>query len=138
MMMPAQKLLDRLDKVRSLGKSSYMACCPAHDDRSPSLSIKECDDGRLLVHCFAGCPTTDVLDAVGLSLADLFPVEMKSKHHTGQLPHGKRLRLQQAADYERTVLAIIGADAANGAPIDAERAAIAKDNLRKIQRVLNG
>ena len=70
-MTPAQRLLNRLEKVRSTGEGSYIACCPAHDDRTPSLSIKECDDGRLLVHCFAGCPTSDVLMAVGLSLGDL-------------------------------------------------------------------
>lgn len=137
-MTPAQKLLDRLQKAKSTGKGRYMACCPAHDDRSPSLSIKECDDGRLLVHCFAGCPTGDVLEALGLSLTDLFPDDLQRKHSTGQVPHWKRLRLQQAADYERTVLAIIAADAANGEPIDAERAVTAKDNLRKIQGVLNG
>lgn len=138
MMTPAQKTLDRLQQVRSMGKGRYMACCPAHDDRSPSLSIKECDDGRLLLHCFAGCPTTDVLEAIGLSLSDLFPAEMQKDHRIGQVPHWKRLRLQQAADYERTVLAIIASDAANGESIDAERAVAAKDNLRKIQGVLNG
>ncbi len=137
-MTPAQKVLDRLQKARSMGKGRYMACCPAHQDRSPSLSIKECEDGRLLIHCFAGCQSTDVLEAIGLSLSDLFPDDLKKDHRTGQVPHWKRLRLQQAADYERTVLAIIAADAAKGEPIDAERAVAAKENLRKIQGALNG
>lgn len=120
-----------------MGTGRYMACCPAHDDRSPSLSIKECDDGRLLIHCFAGCPAVDVLEAVGLSLSDLFPDDLKGKHRVGFIPHHKRVRLQQAADHERTVLACMRADAANGLPVDPERAAVAKARLSRIQGVLD-
>lgn len=42
----------------------YIACCPAHNDRNPSLSISEGDDGRPLVHCFAGCPQDAVIEAL--------------------------------------------------------------------------
>ena len=45
------KLLSRLDKVKRIANDRYTAICPAHDDRSPSLAIKETDD-RLLLHCF--------------------------------------------------------------------------------------
>jgi hypothetical protein len=38
-----------------------MACCPAHDDRNPSLSVRRAPDGRVLVHCFAGCSLDAVL-----------------------------------------------------------------------------
>lgn len=49
------------------------ACrCPAHDDRKPSLSIREADDGRVLVNCHAGCTAEAVCAAVGLTLGDLF------------------------------------------------------------------
>ena len=50
-----------------------MARCPAHDDRNPTLSITAAEDGRALVHCFAGCLTEDVVAKVGMCLADLFP-----------------------------------------------------------------
>lgn len=40
------------------------ARCPAHDDRSPSLSVRDGDDGRVLVHCHAGCDGRDVIDAL--------------------------------------------------------------------------
>lgn len=72
---PATRLLDRLDRVRQAGPGRWIAPCPAHDDQSPSLSIREGDDGRCLVHCFAGCHAADVLAAVGLELRDLFPVD---------------------------------------------------------------
>ncbi|MCL2644312.1 MAG: DNA primase [Betaproteobacteria bacterium] len=71
--MPIETLLSRLGKVRPSGTGRWAACCPAHDDRNPSLSIRELDDGRALVHCFAGCQVSDVLAAIGLSLPDLFP-----------------------------------------------------------------
>lgn len=65
-------VLSRLDKVQRIGNDRYKAICPAHDDRSPSLAIKD-DGGRLLLHCFSGCDTSDVLGAIGLSFADIMP-----------------------------------------------------------------
>ena len=70
--MGTDALLQRLDRVRARGRDSWTARCPAHDDRGPSLSIKETADGTTLVHCFAGCDVESVLGAVGLELADLF------------------------------------------------------------------
>jgi hypothetical protein len=51
-----------------------MARCPAHDDRNPSLSVSV-KEGKLLLHCFAGCPAEAVLNAVGLSWRDLWEGE---------------------------------------------------------------
>lgn len=65
-------LLSRLDGVRG-SSPKFMAKCPGHDDKSPSLSIRACDDGRVLIHCFAGCSPADVLAAIGMSLKDLYP-----------------------------------------------------------------
>jgi hypothetical protein len=69
---PVERLLARLKRVRKSGKG-WAAFCPAHDDRSPSLSIAEGDDGRALVHCFAGCRGEEIARAVGLEVRDLFP-----------------------------------------------------------------
>jgi len=68
-----ETLLGRLDRVKQTKPSRWMSCCPAHEDRTPSLSIRETDDGRILIHCFAGCETESVLDAVGMEFCDLFP-----------------------------------------------------------------
>jgi len=70
--MPLDAFLARLDGVRRSGKG-WIARCPAHEDRTASLSIGEGDDDRVLVHCFGGCAAADVLAAIGLSIADLFP-----------------------------------------------------------------
>ena len=50
-----------------------MACCPAHADKNPSLSVSEGEGGRVLLKCFAGCPSESVVAAMGLKLADLMP-----------------------------------------------------------------
>lgn len=91
--MIADTLLQRLDKVRQTGTDQWTACCPAHDDRGPSLSIKEVDD-RLLVHCFAGCSASDVVAAVGLTLGDLFDKPLD--HHRAALRPSQRKRHDQA------------------------------------------
>lgn len=81
-MKPVDLLLSRLDKVR--GKHpKWQARCPAHSDNSPSLSIKEKDDGTLLVHCFAGCGGADVMTAIGLSMSDLFPDRPHTEYDSG-------------------------------------------------------
>ena len=66
-------LLSRLDGVKKGSKGWWQACCPAHEDRNPSLGVKQVDDGTVIVNCFAGCSTEDVVRAVGLDLKDLFP-----------------------------------------------------------------
>ncbi len=53
--------------------NGWSAGCPAHDDRSPSLSVAEGDDGRALVKCHAGCKVEAICMAVGLSVVDLMP-----------------------------------------------------------------
>lgn len=70
--MSLDTLLSRLHKVRKNGKD-YVACCSAHEDKSPSLTITEKEDGRILIHCFAGCSPNDVLAAVGLEFKDIMP-----------------------------------------------------------------
>jgi len=55
-----------------------MAFCPAHDDRNASLSV-HVSDGRILLHCNAGCSTEDVVNALGLTMSDLFVESKKTR-----------------------------------------------------------
>ena len=67
-----ERLLSRLDRVKSFGAGKWRARCPAHgSNKNSSLSIAD-RDGRVLLHCFAGCSTEAVLAALGLTLRDLF------------------------------------------------------------------
>lgn len=79
--MSVQQLLNKLIKVKHNGNGSYMACCPAHDDRSPSLSIKDNGDGRIMLKCFAGCETIDILQSIGLDWDDVMPPKQEKPVH---------------------------------------------------------
>src|SRR5438105_1459934 len=69
---PLEKILNRLKGVKPSRGGSYSALCPAHNDRQPSLSVSEGEDGRVLLRCHRGCPTERVVSAIGLSLSDVF------------------------------------------------------------------
>lgn len=84
--MTTDALLGRLERVRKTGNGRWVAQCPAHDDKGPSLSVREVDDGRVLIHCFAGCETQGVLGAVGLTFEDLFP----ERRGNGSAPRERR------------------------------------------------
>lgn len=71
--MSLNKLLGSLSKVRQKRNGQWEACCPAHNDKSPSLSIGEGSDGRVLIKCWAGCSALDVIASVGLDWQDLYP-----------------------------------------------------------------
>lgn len=72
-MSPIDKLLPRLRGVRRVGPGKWSAFSAARDERSPSLHIRELDDGTLLLHDFGGSSVEENLAAVGLELTDLFP-----------------------------------------------------------------
>ena len=111
--MIADALLSRLDRVKGRN-GSWVACCPAHDDKSPSLSIRE-HEGKVLVHCFAGCEVADVVAAVGLGLEDLFPPRQEPKpqppHRRVKLYAGDVLRCLHA---EALVVMVAAHNVANG------------------------
>lgn len=71
------KLLSRLAKVKQTSRHSWIACCPKHEDKHPSMTILDCDDGRILIHCFAGCAPLEILESIGLMFEDLFPEPLK-------------------------------------------------------------
>ena len=65
-------LLARLQGVQG-GNGAWKARCPAHDDHIPSLSVTAGRDGRVMLHCHAGCNTSAVVAATGIEWRDLFP-----------------------------------------------------------------
>lgn len=100
--MNCQALLDRLDAVRQRGDSRWSARCPAHGDKSPSLSVRELADGRILLYCFAGCDVHAITAALGIELSDLFPE---------RLGHSVRSIKRQRLITPIQALEIINADA---------------------------
>jgi hypothetical protein len=62
--MSGRHIAEALAGKRLPERSYYLAPCPSHDDQRPSLSIRDGDNGRLLVHSFTGCDPLDVLAAL--------------------------------------------------------------------------
>ena len=67
-----QNVLPLLEGVRQIGNSKWVAKCPSHKDKTPSLSLTYGRNGRVLMHCFGGCRPADVINALGLKWSDLF------------------------------------------------------------------
>lgn len=70
--MQLEDVLRRLNGVKRSG-GGYSARCPAHEDKNASLSVKQGDNGGIVLHCHAGCTPEQVVGALGLSMKDLFP-----------------------------------------------------------------
>lgn len=123
--MSADNLLQHLQKVKRTGQDKWLACCPAHEDRTASLSVRELDDGRILVHCFAGCSVVEVLGAAGLTFDALYPEK--------PIDHGKPERrpfpaadILRAIAFESTLVLIAAADLLAGNPFtNADRTRLA-------------
>ena len=91
-------LLEKLKKVSAKGKGQWTACCPAHEDRSPSLAIREVPDGRILLKCFAGCAAADVMHSVGMTLSDLFPDGEKHEFKPFAFAQAERRKEEKAKE----------------------------------------
>jgi hypothetical protein len=116
--MSTEKLLARLDAVRGIGPDRWLSKCPAHDDRKPSLAIRELDDGRTLVHDFGGCAVEDVLAAVGLTFDTLFPERVGAcKPERRPFPAADVLR---AIAFEALLVATAASNLANGIELSEE------------------
>jgi hypothetical protein len=113
----AAKLLNRLELVRQTGPHRWSGRCPAHADRTPSLSVRELEDSRVLLHCFAGCEVGDVLAALGLELSDLFekPLGHSLVPFHSRIPAHDLLAI---VSEEVSVVAIVAADLLANRKID--------------------
>lgn len=85
-MNPIDQFLPLLQKLRNTGANRWLACCPAHPDKTPSLSIRVRDTGKIDIHCFAGCEGAAIMHAIGLRLVDLYPDRIYPPKGCGKKP----------------------------------------------------
>ena len=137
-------VLSRLEAVKPYGRG-YRARCPACGGRSQKLSITEADAGRILLHCFAGCPAASVVEAMGLTLADLFPERLAPLTPTERCE--ARRRVQESAwggaldvlVHEATVILVAARQMDRREPLtaeDDERLLLALQRVTDAQGVL--
>src|SRR3990167_8398998 len=134
-------LLDKLEKVRKRGPDSWSACCPYHKDRSPSLTIRALDDGRILLHCFAGCPPNSVLASLGLDFDALFPERLPEHRYKPLRRSFAPGDVLAALEMELTIAQLASSDLAAGRTLsakDKQRLAQAAERIREGARLANG
>jgi hypothetical protein len=117
-MTAADRVLPLLSGVRSRGQNRWLALCPAHPDKHPSLSILHAGD-RLLLKCWTTCTVAAIVAALGLTLADLFddqrqqtkpdPFAQRKRRALAGLEIWRQAEIRRCAEGLRTRDAIIRA-----------------------------
>jgi hypothetical protein len=140
-MRPIDLVLSRLDgfKLRESGRDRWRSCCPAHGGSNPSaLSIGIGSDDTVLLRCWSGCDVDQVVQALGLDLADLFPMKREFGHG---VPPPKRRRLLSAAQclevvsFECLLVWVAARNLAAGHPltdVDLHRLDVAAERIQSL------
>jgi len=144
---PLSLLLDRLDNPRKYGQG-YRVRCPAHEGKSSAtLSIREADDGRVLLHCFSGCSALAIVHSLGLELADLFERPPAKANYTPAekskfREYARQAKWKAAFEFlplEIRIAAIAAEDMARGRtlePADVHRLKLAASRISNARRSL--
>jgi len=138
-MTPAERFVSRLGKARGRN-GSWTAQCPAHEDKSPSLSVRETEDGRVLVHCFGGCDVQSVLGAVGMDMTDLFPERFDGQTSKPIKPAFYASDLLRIASFECLIVMIAAYDMRRGKKLsesDMNRLQTAQQRIEEVVQYAN-
>ncbi|MGH9466033.1 MAG: hypothetical protein ACRD1Y_01640 [Terriglobales bacterium] len=98
--MTARDLADRLG-ARPTGAGRWQGKCPAHPDRTPSLSIREGAGDRVLIRCWSGCDTSAVLAAANISWRDVCGAPTSAVDRARLAREGGRRQVAEAAERRR-------------------------------------
>ncbi len=140
--MIADRLLSRLEHVRQTAPDKWIARCPAHDDRHPSLAISEQVDGRVLIYCHALCSWESVLGAVGMDASALFPDKPQGGYYVrNQRRPFNPIDLLRCVWFETLVVAVAASNVAHGTvltEVDRARLLLAAERLQSAVGVADG
>jgi hypothetical protein len=138
--MTGEDFVSRLQGVRRTGQHSWMARCPAHEDKSPSLTVSEKEPEKILAYCHAQCGIEAITGALGLEVADLFPPQLTEYRPRDRRPFPAADVLRALAD-EADILCVILHDSDWGKPlpkVDIERAQLAIERIRAARSLAIG
>ena len=106
--MSVEAILMMLEGVKTNGANKWVALCPVHGDKSASMGIKECSDGKVLINCFAcGANAMDVCEAAGVSVSELFPADSSR-------PSGPSREQRATIETDKVIMMIYEADKRGG------------------------
>lgn len=104
-------VLDKLKQCKEVRRDEWRALCPAHDDHTPSLAIKD-NNGVLLLKCWAGCSIDAICSALSIEKTALFDSDL------ADTPDRPRLNLREVytgLSHEFLILSLFFSDMAKGA-----------------------
>jgi hypothetical protein len=132
--MSIENLLQRLTKVKG-GRGRWTACCPSHEDRSPSLAIRETEDGRILLKCFGGCSVQEIVGAIGMDIGELFPPDDKLSYHKPKVKNAfYATDLLRVIEFESVLVSVAASNIANGVKLtDNDRSRLRQAQERIIE-----
>jgi len=133
----AERLISRLDKVKSTGNGKWVACCPAHEDKTPSLSVTEISD-RVLIKCWTGCSASEIVEAVGLTLSDLFPEHIPSIGHQPAKDAWSARQILECLKKDFMMMNLIAYDLHKGKPLDNEMQSQLESCTKRFYGAVNG
>ena len=113
-------ILNLLDKVKSRGGGKYVALCPCHNEKTPSLNITDLGDERIIMHCFGcGANGIDVTNALGLRADALFPVSAKNGYKRERVIFPAKQVLQSLL-FESTIVLLASKQVLEGKKLNAK------------------
>jgi len=121
-----ETILSLVEKVKKTGNNRWLACCPAHEDKSPSLSIMQNETGKVFIHCFAGCDGRAIMGAIGLTLSDLYPDSIEPPMGIGKRPSYNPFDVLRALAGQCQIIAMLGSKLADHPLNDRDRAVLFK------------
>lgn len=125
---PIDLVLSRLDGVKATGRGKWMARTPTREDKTPSLSIRERDDGSVLLYDFGGEDTAAVLASISLTFADLYPDGDQRPARQG--PNSTAVKVERSIVSLGTSLLEQGTKLS---PSDLERLEVARRRLAQLE-----
>ena len=126
--MSIETILNTLNGVKRKSQGRYVALCPVHNEKTPSLAITDAGDGKVLLHCFGcGAGAIEIISALGIEISEIFPE--RDRFDCGKSARVKPVftsqQLLTAIHYEAIVVMIVASDILNGKKADFERLATA-------------
>jgi len=144
--MTVDGILSRLDGVRCCGPGKWQALCPAHDDRRPSLSVRE-GESAILIRCWAGCSLWAICETLAIKVGDLFynaegwrldrkAMERRHREKKRQeaVEHLKGLRIDTVREAERLLQCARGRDISAWSPDQLDAALNAVSDALEVLR----
>lgn len=123
-------IVSRLERVKWVKPDQVVACCPAHDDDTPSLALRDAGD-KVLMRCYAGCTFDEIAAALGMQPREFFA---DSKAPKSTVPGVSRRQIYKELAVELLTAYTVTRDRAEGKDIaagDAERERLARQRITK-------